>query len=139
MKALSLWEPWASAVVLGIKKIETRSWDTRHHGILLIHAAKHPPEDLPNLLRHLQRAFEPEPLHFNLGYLIGMVNVVRTMRTEHISTYTDVGPSELEWGDYRPGRYGWFLTNPCPFKQPIPYRGRQGLFEVPEEIVKGAR
>lgn len=40
MRALSLWQPWASLVPLGFKTIETRSWSTDYGGPLLIHAAK---------------------------------------------------------------------------------------------------
>lgn len=40
MKALSLWQPWASAIALGSKRIETRDWPTRYRGLLAIHAAK---------------------------------------------------------------------------------------------------
>ena len=40
MKALSLWQPWASAIACGSKTIETRSWDTSYRGRLAIHAAK---------------------------------------------------------------------------------------------------
>lgn len=43
-KALTLWQPWATLVALGHKRIETRSWATRHRGELWIHAAKRPPE-----------------------------------------------------------------------------------------------
>lgn len=28
MRALSLWQPWASAIAAGAKKIETRGWST---------------------------------------------------------------------------------------------------------------
>jgi hypothetical protein len=38
MKALSLTQPWASLVVAGAKKLETRSWPTYYRGPLLIHA-----------------------------------------------------------------------------------------------------
>lgn len=42
-KALTLHQPWASLVALGVKTIETRSWPTRYRGRLLIHAgAKRP-------------------------------------------------------------------------------------------------
>ena len=34
------------------------------------------------------------------------------------------------------GPYGFVLKNPVEFGKPIPYKGRLGLFEVPEEIVK---
>ncbi len=40
MKALSLWQPWAHAIVTGGKRIETRSWATKYRGPLIIHAAK---------------------------------------------------------------------------------------------------
>lgn len=43
MKALSLHQPWASLVALGVKTIETRSWATKYRGPLLIHAAKRRP------------------------------------------------------------------------------------------------
>ncbi len=40
MKALSLRQPWAWAVVHGGKTIESRRWTTRFRGPFLIHAAK---------------------------------------------------------------------------------------------------
>lgn len=40
MKAISLWQPWASLVAVGAKKIETRSWATKYRGSLAIHATK---------------------------------------------------------------------------------------------------
>lgn len=43
MKALSLWQPWASLMALGVKQNETRSWPTSHRGDLLICAAKRMP------------------------------------------------------------------------------------------------
>ena len=44
MKALTLRQPWASLVALGVKTIETRSWSTEYRGPLAIHAGmKRPP------------------------------------------------------------------------------------------------
>lgn len=40
MKAISLWQPWASLIAHGVKTIETRSWSTPYRGPLAIHAAK---------------------------------------------------------------------------------------------------
>ena len=40
MRALSLWEPWASAMHLGRKENETRSWPTQYRGDVVICAAK---------------------------------------------------------------------------------------------------
>lgn len=44
MPVLTLWQPWASLVALGVKTIETRSWATKHRGRIAIHAAgRRPP------------------------------------------------------------------------------------------------
>lgn len=49
MKALTLTQPWATLVAIGVKKIETRSWATTYCGPLAIHAAKKFPEDAQHL------------------------------------------------------------------------------------------
>ena len=40
MRGITLWQPWASAVALAVKKIETRTWLTQYRGPLAIHAAR---------------------------------------------------------------------------------------------------
>ena len=37
-------------------------------------------------------------------------------------------PAEYAFGDYRIGRYAWVFENPVLFEEPIPARGRQGLW-----------
>lgn len=54
MKALSLWQPWATLIACGSKTIETRSWSTNYRGPIAIHAAKK--VDLPSL-----ESFADEP------------------------------------------------------------------------------
>lgn len=40
MKVISIIQPWATLIALGEKKFETRSWKTKYHGELAIHAIK---------------------------------------------------------------------------------------------------
>lgn len=40
MKAITLWQPWASLLACGAKGYETRSWATSYRGQIAIHAAK---------------------------------------------------------------------------------------------------
>lgn len=49
MKALSLWQPWATLIATGAKRIETRSWYTPYRGPLAIHAAKKRSRELDQL------------------------------------------------------------------------------------------
>jgi hypothetical protein len=44
VKALTLWQPWASLIALERKLVETRSWSTSYRGPLAIHAAKRRPD-----------------------------------------------------------------------------------------------
>lgn len=41
----------------------------------------------------------------------------------------------LAFGDFSLGRFAWALRNPVMFSKPIPYRGRQGFFSVPDDVV----
>lgn len=40
MKAITLYQPWATLVAIGEKRIETRSWSTKYRGPLAIHVSK---------------------------------------------------------------------------------------------------
>ena len=40
MKAITVWQPWATLLGTGQKHNETRSWRTNYRGEILIHAAK---------------------------------------------------------------------------------------------------
>ena len=42
MKALSVKQPWASMIASGEKTLETRTWNTKHRGEILIVASKNP-------------------------------------------------------------------------------------------------
>jgi len=50
MKAITLWQPWASLIACGAKKYETRSWSTSYRGPIAIHAAAVTPS---TTLRHI--------------------------------------------------------------------------------------
>ena len=131
MKALTLWQPWASLMAAGIKRIETRSWSTTHRGPLLICAARHTEWDT-FLYRHVKTS--PEIVAFLKGHAGGypegvalaVVNLYGVTPTE------DALPNPLEeaLGNYKPGRSAW-LTNDCRrLRKLFPVRGRQRLFNV---------
>lgn len=49
MKTLTVWQPWASLIVMGVKTFETRGWETKYRGKIAIHAAKKDPCKMPLL------------------------------------------------------------------------------------------
>src|SRR5688500_18129278 len=114
LKALSLRQPWAWAVVHGYKDVENRSWSTAHRGPLLIHAsARLDPEGFRFLWQLGLHRVLPDDLA--QGRLIGSVRVVDVVRGY---------PS----GWALRGAYQWVLRSPREFRTPLPCRGGQKLF-----------
>lgn len=44
-------------------------------------------------------------------------------------------PSEYAFGDYTPGRFRWNLSDIVRLAKPVPFKGRQGLFDVPDGLL----
>ena len=89
-----------------------------------------------------------------LGAIVGMVNVVDCFPTERVyvdndldlgfdrrpwpqKKYDALAVSKDEWsfGDFGPGRFAWLCAKPVMFATPIPYRGAQGVFDVPDSVI----
>lgn len=128
MKALTVLQPWAALIMSGQKTVENRTWRTSHRGPLLIHAGA------SRLLLGAVATVEPpeEPLVF--GALLGTVELVECVRLADART----GLFKADWleGPFTTGPWCWLLANPKPLRRPVPYRGRQMLFDVPDEFVR---
>jgi activating signal cointegrator 1 len=136
MKCLSLWQPWATLIAIGAKKIETRSWATNYRGPIVIHAAKTKEQVYVcarEPFKSVLQAAGVESLALDLPYgkAICVVDLVDCIRTEKL---TDLSDQERAFGNYQPRRFGWLLANPRPFKTPILMRGMQGLLDSPIPI-----
>jgi activating signal cointegrator 1 len=137
MKALTLWEPWASLIFCA-KKIETRSRPIKYRGPIAIHAAKTLSKSAKIWTAATPEigAALPVPVdELPVGAVIGTVEIVDCLKvieknalTAVLSNGRTVSGDELEFGDYTPGRYAWITKNPRMFAEPIPARGQQGLW-----------
>ena len=130
--ALSLLQPWASLVVMGLKKIETRSWQTAYRGTLLIHAslgrkgkvlAAAPP--FSNYISD----FDALPF----GAIIGQVELDDIVPVEQLFYSAEklaaLTLEEKAFGDYAQGRYAWLLSVPVMFEEIIPVKGGLGIWK----------
>lgn len=136
MKALTIWQPWASMIIGGWKPYEFRGWKAPASIVgqrIAIHAAKRPiktgelrdimdyvcnargitdgidPRCMDLLERVWRREVEP-PMSAVLGTaLLGAPRVVSTDRT----------------GD----RWAWPMLDRHAFAEPIPAKGAQGFWE----------
>lgn len=134
MKAISLWQPWASLWCSPCKVHETRHWPTSHRGWLLVHATKKIVFELPVELEDIIcDEFGPHwGMELPRGALVGIVKIVACHRTEVIN---EVNLLDHICGDFSPGRFGWERSEFVLFDRPIPYIGRQGMFDVPDHLL----
>jgi len=152
MKCLSLWQPWATLIAIGAKRIETRSWETPYRGPLLIHAAKRHDGDSLSLIADepFRRALINErrslicDLPFGAIIAIAHLDRILTIGGGHkgavilVESGESVSSPEREFGNYELGRFAWMLTNIRRFQHPIPFIGHQRIFDVPDHIVADA-
>jgi hypothetical protein len=135
MKMLSLQQPWATLAVLGIKRWETRSWQTAYRGPLAIHAAARLPAAGRALFRTepfrtlLDRAGYPDADSLPLGAVLGVVQLVDCIPVEEVPELT---PLDRAAGDFTPGRWAWQLVRPRQLLVPQACRGRLGVFDGPD-------
>lgn len=127
MKALTLWQPYASAIAVGLKKYETRSWKTSYRGPLVIHASVKP------LTKEYQLLANQYHIPIVSGEIAAIVELVeyQIMTQELITSQSQV---EIDLGDWRVGRYAWKFENIRLPKQSIKISGHQGLWNIDYSI-----
>lgn len=154
-KVLTLTQPWATLIAVGAKRIETRSWHTSYRGAMLIHAAA----GLGPVggVRGLYDLCETEPFHSALrgenlphvlpkGAIVAACELVDCVPTEYIRLVKIIRPvqkpgyqwlwteNEKAFGDYSPGRFAWLLADIRALPEPIPAKGKLGLWTWEGEL-----
>ncbi|MGV8119629.1 MAG: ASCH domain-containing protein [Candidatus Xenobiia bacterium LiM19] len=103
MKALSVKDPWATAILNGEKTIELRSWPTQYRGDILICASSSPKTE-------------------NSGKAICIVKLADCRPMQK----ADENASLCDFDEYT---YSWILENVRPIK-PFPVKGKLKLYDV---------
>lgn len=129
MKALSIKQPWAWAIVNLPKEfrkdIENRTWNTKYRGEFLVHASKGFDADgYDRMCSYLKKlgytGAIPSKKEFVYGAIIGKTKLV------------DVVPISLSiWFE---GVWGFKLKDSIPFNNPIPYKGQLKFFIIDDTI-----
>lgn len=138
---LWLYQPWALLAALGEKQYETRHWNVKYRGPLVIGASKR--------WTHEERYFMTQPYYaqalarhgYNesnipLGCALALVDLKAIYRTEDMRH--DISAQERAFGNFADGRFAWRFENVRMFAEPIPMSGKQGLFQAKldlEEVV----
>lgn len=152
LRALTVRQPWAWAIAHGHKTIENRTWLTRDYGHLAIHAAARWDGDGArdrNVIKAAETDQEdggyfdpplrveielgsgrttrllPDPKRFVPGAVIA-VAVLADVCTAREGC--GCGPWAI------PGQCHWHLPKVRPLPEPVPCKGRLGLWELPPAV-----
>jgi len=143
MKAISLTQPWATLVAIGMKCVETRSWRSWYFGEIAIHAAKSYPRWAQNFCdEKVVPYFTNQTLpKFPTGCIVAKARLIACVGTNNCGmaakalNFVPDHPWKQEWmfGDFSAGRWAWLLCDVVPIDPPIPARGALGIWEWAQE------
>ncbi|HEY8881901.1 MAG TPA: ASCH domain-containing protein [Dermatophilaceae bacterium] len=148
MKALTIYQPWATLITLGVKRMETRSWDTKVRGPVAIHAGLAWPcrlgqrvevgpyeveRDQSGLL--LRGPFMAWPYRLPMGAVVAIGDLFQTRSTTNPEHCPDDWERSL--GDHSPGRFAFSFASISRMVEPIPAVGRQRFWawDMPAGLV----
>lgn len=139
MEALTLWQPWATLMAIGAKRVETRGWEMPRKirgAWIALHAAganTTPPDELraafaePVIARTLAR-HDYTPKNLPTGAIVAVGLASRSIPTDTLRA--NVGPEELAMGYYAAGRHGWLFERVIRLQEPILAKGAQGIWTL---------
>jgi hypothetical protein len=147
MKVISLYQPWATLVAIGAKKIETRSWRTSYRGPLAIHSSKNKkfvdfksPDYIccsEPFYAVLTEAMVESFGTYGILKFMPLQCIIATCELVDcrlISQGDTPGEPERSFGNYTPGRFKWVLSNVKRINPPIMVSGSIGLWQWNGEI-----
>lgn len=144
MKALTICQPFAHLVLpeapgaMPPKRVENREWATAYRGLLLIHAGKSRAwlsvENVGGRSIDPRYGLAIDQLVF--GAIVGVAHLVDCLHIDAIERgdADDRYPWIYEHAHVE-GTYCWVLDRARRFERPIPYTGRQGLFDIPDQVL----
>lgn len=136
MRAISIHQPWANAILYQGKTVENRTWAPLYRGKIAIHASKSKKsyDDMPPEIWRVDYGCElPKWDTLPIGCLVGVATFTRCFDFYNPDDEKNISEQEMKWAC---GPLCWVLKDVIPFKVPMPYRGAQGLFEVPDSIIE---
>ena len=140
---LTVRQPWATLLAHGIKHFETRSWRTRHEGLLAIHAATvfHAQDRLwaiqsPEICKLIAKCGYHNVLELPVGGVLAIGSLFGCHRTQQLVKV--ISQAERTLGDWSPERWAWRLDHVRLLQTPVWTRGYQGLWqcEIPDDAIE---
>lgn len=139
MKAITIKQPWATLIALGVKQFETRSWQTKYRGPIAIHAGKSVDKEAlddywikTTLAEYGIHSIQDLPT----GAVIAIAHLVDCHKVQLnfandavVTTGPTINGLELKFGDFSDGRYAWELYDIKGLEVPAVAKGQLSIWE----------
>lgn len=139
MKALTISQPFASLIADGSKFVENRTWYTPYRGTLAIHAGK-----------GTQYLTAKELREYPSGCIVAVARLVTCARLDtiqcnasarHLASLRIAPGTTKNWYEvarhkHAEGPWCWILEDVQKLATPIPWKGAQGLFDIPDDVIQ---
>lgn len=126
MKALTIKEPWASLIINNYKTYEFRSWKTNYRGKILIHAGL-------SLEKNELKYFEDYNLNYQCGNIIGEATIIDCILVTKELNKKILDINNKVYKNNHENLYAWKLENIVKYENPIPIKGKLGLWNYKED------
>ena len=130
MKALSIRQPWASAIADGIKQVEIRTWSTEHRGDLLIHASSKYDNNAPLKLK--MRYPEEDCIKRAIVAKTTLLDCMPYKQSDEFKNDAHLHLCPNYW--FSNDKVGWFLFNTTKLDKPITTNGQLGLWDYAYKV-----
>lgn len=140
MRALTVQQPWAWAIIHGGKDIENRTQAWSYRGPLAIHAGGRISER--GMTSHLvgHSLGQHSEVVLRRGAILGVVDLVDVHQAMHLTECCESPWAESSYAEHggrnRSEIVHMILENPRPLDEPIPCAGRLGLWTPSAEVLE---
>lgn len=140
IRGLTLWRPWAAAIVHGPKRIENRPWFPSLSFLdrlwVAIHAGRRwdaaGARFIAETWTECPAAIDHDEEEAGWPSTFAEQGVVGVARVVEVRPLDEVGPIGAEWAF---GPWCWMLEDVRALPTPIPCRGAQGLWRLPDAVL----
>ncbi len=123
MKVLTVKQPWATLLVLGLKEYEFRSWKTNYRGKVLIHAGESIDKEALDRFKELN-------LEYPTKKVVGEVVIEDCLLLDKELNRKIISENNIVYGTKEREGYAWKVSHAKEIKSNKEVKGKLGLWNI---------
>ncbi len=130
MRGLTIHQPYAHLIAIGKQRVVNRDWVLKSHGPILIHAGQNRSWMTPEY----EDRYGTDLVYGAVIATAVIINCLHRLTIEERAGENDYW-RELHEHEHTIGPYCWLLDDVVRLRNPVPWRGAQGLWKPSKELM----